>query len=260
MGARRSDDRGTAGSGRNSLQPERRHGTYRQVAATLALCLVVLAGAVPGVAWADGGDTTAVAINTRDGASIFRLAFQIRRVAGSVVDQQNAAVAYSSCTECQTVAIAFQVVLAMGDVDTAIPENYAIAINQQCTECTTLAAAYQFVLTTGGPVRFSAEGNRTLAELRRRLLELRDADLSPDEYLAELDVIAAELARVLDEELQMAGPPPEPTSSSQRVDASEGGSAATTSEAPAATEGAAATETPSPQPADEPSPEPSPTG
>ena len=44
-----------------------------------------------------GGDNAAVAINTRDGSSLFRLAFKIRRVAGDIVDNQNAAVAYARC-------------------------------------------------------------------------------------------------------------------------------------------------------------------
>lgn len=254
--------------GMNVLRTARTPAACRVLSATVAVWLVLLAGAVPGVARADGGDTTAVAINTRDGASIFRLAFQIRRVAGSVVDQQNAAVAFASCAECQTVAIAFQVVLAMGDVDTATPENYAIAINQDCTECTTLAAAYQFVLTTDGAVHFSAEGNQTLAELRRRLLELRDADLSPDEYLAELDAVAAELGRVLDEELELAGPPSASPSPSEAVSPSEGASPVAhsespqaTEESPEATEDTVTSETPSPAPTEEPSsqPEASPT-
>lgn len=251
----RAGVRGTLGRGR---------GGARTLVISLALSLVAVIGATPGAAWADGGDTTAVAINTRDGASIFRLAFQIRRVAGSVVDQQNAAVAYASCAECQTVAIAFQVVLAMGDVDTATPENYALAINQDCTECTTLAAAYQFVLSTDGAVHFSADGYRTLAELRRRLLELRDAELSPDEYLAELDEIAAALRQVLDEELNLAGPPSAADSSVESVDPTEGATAAPQATAPDDTEEPVDTEAPAPTeiPTDaaeseaEPSPEP----
>ena len=35
-------------------------------------------------------------------------------VTDGVVDQQNLAVAYASCTDCQTVALAFQVVLVVG--------------------------------------------------------------------------------------------------------------------------------------------------
>lgn len=178
---------------------------WQRTTATLVAAVLALLPVASAPAAADGGDTTAVAINTRDGASVFRLAFQIRRIATGAIDQQNAAVAYASCTECQTVALAFQVVLAMGDTSVVTPENYAIAVNQDCSDCTTLAAAYQFVLGTNGAVRFTPDGSRALAELRLRLLQLRDADLTPDEFLAELDAIAAELARILDEELLAAG-------------------------------------------------------
>ena len=50
-------------------------------------------------------DTAAVAVNTKDGSSVFRLAFSIKKVAGDVVDNANAAVAYSSCESCRTIAL-----------------------------------------------------------------------------------------------------------------------------------------------------------
>lgn len=176
----------------------------RFVAVVLAAALLAAAPLTAAPAAAQGGDTTAVAINTRDGASVFRLAFQVRRVAGSVVDQTNAAVAYASCSDCETIAISLQVVLAMGDVEDVSPENYALAVNVECDSCTTLAGAYQFVIGTDGPARFTAEGNRTLADIRRRLLALRDSELDADAMLAELDAIAADLRRVLREEMVQA--------------------------------------------------------
>ena len=77
-------------------------------AALVATAIALPAGAGAAVALADGGNTSAVAINTTDGSSVFKLAFAIKQVSGSVVDNQDAAVAYSSCDACQTVAISIQ--------------------------------------------------------------------------------------------------------------------------------------------------------
>ena len=168
-------------------------------------------------------DNTAIAVNTKDGAAIFKFAFSVSRVAGDVVDNGNAAVAFASCESCQTVAIAIQVVLVTGDPEVVTPTNLALAFNVECTLCETLASAYQFVLGTGGPVHFTAEGNRTLAELRREFHELRKEapNLTVAEIQARIAAIVNRLRAVLANELVPAGrsgdagqpppPPPPPT-------------------------------------------------
>jgi putative peptide zinc metalloprotease protein len=195
-----------------------------------------------------GGDTAAVAINTKDGFDVFRLAFAVKRSMTDVVDTTNAAVAFASCTECQTVAVSIQVVLMMNDPSVVTPTNLAIAINQECTLCETLAAAYQVILTTDGPVHFTPEGSRELAAIRRELLELRRAGLSIEEIVARLDELMDRFLRVLSEEIVEAGRPSSPTSSP------------TTSSPPAT--GTPQPTTPSPQesPTASPSMSPSPTG
>lgn len=178
------------------------------------LAALLLAGVlVAGVPAASAQDNTAVAVNTRDGADVFRLAFSIRRVTADVVDIGNAAVAVSSCTDCQTVAIAMQVVLIFSDPDVVAPENLALAMNIQCTLCDTLATAYQLVLTTDGVVRLTAEGQRRIAELRVRLLQLRDSGLSGPELQAQVDAVYEELRQVIVTELEPV-PAGEPSSGS----------------------------------------------
>jgi len=173
----------------------------RLVTAFAALALVGVA--TPAYA---GGDTTAIAINTKDGFDLFRLAFQVKRATGDVVDNGNAAVAYASCTDCQTIALSIQVVLISGyDSSTVSPENLAIAINESCTLCDTLASAYQFVLTAEGNLHFTAEGNQALAEIRRALLALRDSGLSGPEIQDKVDALMQQLAEVLATQLVPAG-------------------------------------------------------
>lgn len=177
----------------------------RLTAFAAALVLALGALGLPGAARAEGGDNAAVAVNTKDGSSLFKLAFSIRRVASDVVDQTNAAVAYASCTACQTVAVAIQVVLVTGNPDVVDPTNVALAINYECTLCVTFADAMQFVLSTGGPVHFTAEGNKELAQIRQDLEALRKADLPLDQLIAKLEEIQARIANVLRTQLVPAG-------------------------------------------------------
>jgi putative peptide zinc metalloprotease protein len=160
-------------------------------------------------AWAqeggNGGANLAVAINTKDGATVFKLAFDIRRVMGDVVDEANAAVAFANCEACRTVAIAIQTVLVFSDPSVVTPENLAIAINQECIACETMAFAYQFVLGTDGPVRFTRDGNQALADIRQQLKDLRDADLAIEELQAQLDEIVGQLQEVIATELVPIG-------------------------------------------------------
>jgi putative peptide zinc metalloprotease protein len=216
-----------------------------------------------------GPDTAAVAINTKDGTTIFRVAFMIFRNSGDVVDNTNAAVAWSSCEGCTTIAASFQVVLVTGDPSVASPENYAIAINFECTDCQTLASAYQFVQSTGGQVVFTPEGRLEIAEIRQDLYQLmRNAEtMTIFEIQAELDALAARLAQVLANELVAVSP--ELGLEIQEDDVDEGvetgeptgtPSVDTGTTSPSVTDSPSPTETSSPTETVSPSVSPSPTG
>lgn len=173
----------------------------------LAAVLAVLLVAPP--ALAQGDDNEAVAVNTEDGGTVFDLAFSIRKVTDGVVDQTNTAVAYASCTDCTTVALAFQVVLVYGDADVVVPENRSLALNDQCAECLTYASATQLVIGVDGPTRLSGEGHRRLNDLRRSLRALEDelADLTPAELVARVSAAEQELLDIFTTELVPAGRP-----------------------------------------------------
>jgi putative peptide zinc metalloprotease protein len=176
-----------------------------------ALVSVGLSAARPTLATADNA---AIAVNTKDGTTVFKVAFAIRHVMSDVVTETNAAVAYNSCTDCASVAIAFEIVLIQSDASVISPTNIAIAFNENCSTCVAVAEAYQFVLGSGGgAVHFDAEGNRILAELRRRLHSLRKEDLTIDQLQAILDDMSAQIADVLANHLVSVGParPQEPT-------------------------------------------------
>ena len=154
-----------------------------------------------------GDDNAAVAVNTQDGGSVFRLAFSVRQVSNGVVDQTNAAYALASCTDCQTVALAFQVVLVRGGAEVVVPENTAVAYNEQCVECLTYASATQIVLGVDGPVRFTSDGRQRLADLYRSLQDLEEqvATMSASELHGAVTAAKEELIAILSEELVPAG-------------------------------------------------------
>jgi putative peptide zinc metalloprotease protein len=152
-------------------------------------------------------DTGAVAVNTKDDSSVFKLAFSIKRVGDEVVDPGNAAVAYASCTGCETVAISFQIVLVSGEPDVVAPENVAIAINDQCTLCETLAMAYQWVFGNGDePVHFTPEGRQRLQEIKKQFKDLKHQDLTLEEIRARVRALAEQVNDVVVNEM-VASPP-----------------------------------------------------
>lgn len=187
----------------------------------LVMMAVALAGLVVPVSTAGAQEDAAVAVNRQDGKSVFRLAFSVRRMMDGDVDATNAAVAYASCDDCRTVAASLQVVLAMGEVDSITPENLAVAVNNQCTSCETLAAAYQYVYGNGQPVRFTPEGNQRLADIRRRLQQLRQGDeLTVEQLAAELDALGEEVGTVVYTELVPTGREGAPGQAAVEVDSS----------------------------------------
>jgi putative peptide zinc metalloprotease protein len=202
-----------------------------------------------------GGNTTAIAINTKDGSDIFRIAFAIKRAMGDVVDSGNAAVAFANCTDCETVAVSIQVVLLMNDPSIVTPTNLAIAINQECTLCTTLASAYQVILTTDGPVRFTAAGYREIAAIRRELLSMRNAGLTVEEILGRLDQLMDRFFVVLTEEMIDAGSPNGGSTPATIPSASsEASPPPEVSPSPAASPSATESPSPTPSPSETPTP------
>src|SRR5256714_11396432 len=168
-----------------------------------ALFTFGLATGSPAAAYA--GDNAPISVNTKDGTTVFKVAFAIRHVMGDVVDETNGAVAYASCTDCAAVAIAFEIVLVEGSPATVTPTNVAIAFNENCQACVAIAEAYQFVLGTGGLVHFDSEGNKILADIRHELHSLKKENLTIDQLQAELDSIAARIADVLANHLVPVG-------------------------------------------------------
>jgi hypothetical protein len=187
-------------------EPVKRARPMRKlVSALAAVTLAATLSVGAATARAAGGDTTLVAVNTKDGKFLYRVRLDLRRLNGDTVDTSNAAVAVASCDACETVAVSIQALLVFGEPSTVTPENLALAMNVECSFCQTLASAYQFLLETNGPVHLTADGNHEVARIRRELEGIRREGLSIWEIQARVDGLANELAAVLATELVAAG-------------------------------------------------------
>ncbi|MEA2289613.1 MAG: putative peptide zinc metalloprotease protein [Solirubrobacteraceae bacterium] len=184
----------------------------RTLALLLAVAAAVLGAIAPASAQAQArdGDTAAVAVNTTDGSTLFDLAFDIRKVTSDVVDQANEAIAYSSCTECRTVAISIQILLVQGSPTTVTPTNVAVAVNDQCTLCDSLALAYQFAVGGGDePVTLTPRGWFQLQKIKRELRRLPIEELTDAEITERVDALMDQVGTILETELTVRPRRPE---------------------------------------------------
>ena len=141
------------------------------------------------------GDNQALAVNYEDGSSAYSAEPSLVWVTDDSVQNTNQAYALASCTDCTTVALAFQVVLVVGDPDEVAPVNEAVAVNHTCVRCATTAISMQSVL--------SVPDEPTDAELAR----LDALWSAAEEVAADLPTIgpAAAYSRLLQVEASIIG-------------------------------------------------------
>lgn len=178
----------------------------RKLVAVL-LAIVVGFGVQPAFAHGEGGgaDHVVMVLNYSDGMARSLSGVAVSPTASEVVDNENLALARSSCSDCRTVAIAAQVVLITRDSSVVQPENVALAVNEDCLRCETAALAYQYVVTTGGPVYLTAEGEQEVSRIRAELADLAASELAFPALEAQADGLYEQLRSVIDEELVLAG-------------------------------------------------------
>ncbi len=94
------------------------------------------------------GDNQALTVNTTDNSVSYDVAMAMVWVTGEdPVLNVNEAYAFASCSDCVTVAVAFQVVLIVGRADVIVPQNLSGAVNYNCFQCISAAIASQLVVT-----------------------------------------------------------------------------------------------------------------
>lgn len=168
-------------------------------------------GIIPGGGGGGNVNNEVVVTNTVDGRFAHRSGSGVALVTGDTAENQNAAAATSSCSDCRTVAVATQIVLVQRtDASTISPRNIAIALNVGCVRCETFAAAYQYVVTTDGLVRFTPAARQQMAAIEGQIRDLAGTDgLAFPDLEAQIDVLVEQLWALVDEELVRVGVPGE---------------------------------------------------
>jgi putative peptide zinc metalloprotease protein len=84
--------------------------------------------------------------NPQDKRFMARASVKMYRIHGVDIRPYNLALAQAQCTDCQTIAVAVQVVFYQRGATNIQPENIAIASNFRCNHCVTIAKAIQYVI------------------------------------------------------------------------------------------------------------------
>jgi hypothetical protein len=146
-------------------------------------------------------DTSAVSVNTTNNTSVFHLAFTIVRSTGASVSVSNVALAVSTCLNCRSTAIAIQVDLVWPVPVVLSATNLAVAVNSGCVTCDTLAAAFQYVIASDQMMTLTGRGRDEVAHIERELAALQSSSRPTSAVAERVDGLAAELGSVLNTDL-----------------------------------------------------------
>lgn len=175
----------------------------KRLARTFLSSAVALSVILTPTAAAAGHDNVVVAVNRTDGAPLVRASVEYRKVSNGRVDQENRAYAAASCTGCQTLAAAFQLILVTKPASTLAPYNEAFVANVECVECVTWASAKQVVVDTGGKAELTEAGRARLRAVEDGLWALEDElpAMTLGELQAAVDAAYAEFLDIAQTEI-----------------------------------------------------------
>lgn len=162
----------------------------------------------------DRGVNHVEVINKKDGKLRLKASLQLNRITGSRVEPSNLAVAYASCTDCQTIAIALQINLVNRNPSYIAPENYAVAVNYECTNCYTVARAIQYTIGVDDPNHVPEDVEDLLEELDEELrsiqkekgLSIEEIDQRINAVIEQFRALAESLRESRDESLDDTTP------------------------------------------------------
>lgn len=147
---------------------------FNRLARNLLSAAVAVSVVLAPTAAGASDENVVVAVNRTDGAALVQASVDYRKVTNGKVDEENRAYAAASCTGCQTLAAAFQLVLVIKPASTLAHENEGSAYNVECVECVTWASAKQIVVETGGAAELTRAGRDRLAAVEDGLWALED--------------------------------------------------------------------------------------
>jgi putative peptide zinc metalloprotease protein len=117
-------------------------------------------------------------INQTDGKVRSEGRMQGKTIPGNNIRPANQAFAYASCTNCQTYAVALQIVTYRQSANVVAPANVALAINYHCTGCNTVARALQYVIPTDDPDKLPPSVQRLARQVSREVGSIQSTPTS----------------------------------------------------------------------------------
>lgn len=111
---------------------------------------------------------------------------EIIAIEGDTVTPGNLAWAQSTCVGCRTIAVAFQLALYEPGATNVSPENLAVALNINCTDCETFARAYQIIIPVDDAEEAADDLEDDAWDLNRKL----DKVLARAQYMTFAEAIA----------------------------------------------------------------------
>ena len=138
-----------------------------------------------------GGANVVQVRNLTDGRMRFRASAQIKHAAGPVMDAANLALAYASCANCQTYAIALQIVVYDQTARQVAPQNAAVAMNAGCSYCYTVARAVQYAIPVMDPDRVPDRVSQLSQQFNAELRSIAQdtAGLTTEQVDARVDAV-----------------------------------------------------------------------
>jgi putative peptide zinc metalloprotease protein len=212
-------------------------------------------GPVPPPAWvfpfskplppSDGGNQ-ALAVNTQNGSVVYDIAFALVWVEDGSALNTNEAYAFASCQDCAAVAVAFQVVLIVGQANVVVPQNLAVAANYNCAQCLAVALANQLVLTLDGPL--SPAGMDELAKIWAEIgtFEASIGDVPLSQLQDRLNQYIAQIQQIIEQDPSATHPASSTPSPSTTTTGTSAGGDATAGPGTGTTGSGTATEQPAP--------------
>jgi hypothetical protein len=139
-----------------------------------------------------GGKNVVQVVNRTDGRLAVDGRVQLNRIPAPNAGPANLALAYSQCTNCQTLAVALQINLISTHATNVQPQNAATAVNVLCTGCVTVARAIQYNISVDDPTSVPPEVNKMVAAMKAEMARVKTSSTSLSDAEAGFNAIIAQ--------------------------------------------------------------------
>ena len=173
-------------------------------------------GQLAGFPAAGGGNNIVQVINHADGHFRVDGNVKLNQIPGPNAGPKNVAFAYSSCTDCQTMAVALEINLISTSARNIQPLNQAVAVNYRCTSCVTYARAIQYDIQVDDPHQVRSDVRDLMQQMDAALKHIKSFHETFLQALDDVNAVIAEfkgLGTYLKDQHDMATDPMTPGAS-----------------------------------------------